>query len=78
MSRAGPTKKHGLKNIFSYGKRAGMDRFTLPNNGADLGPFYFLFEPVCFLYNFFPTCQRIIEMVALRTHLHVVFVVAVV
>ena len=78
MSRARPTKKHGLKNIFSYGKRAGMDRFTLPNNGADLASFYFLWETVCFLYNFFPTWQRIIEIVALRTHLHVVFVLAVV
>ena len=68
MSRARPTKKHGQKNIFSYGKRAGMDRSTLPNNGANLGPFYFLLEPVCFLYNFFPTWQRIIEKPVERTY----------
>ena len=68
MSRARPAKKHGQKNIFSYGKRAGMDRFTLPNNGADLGPFDFFLEPVCFLYNPFPAWQRIIEKPVERTY----------
>jgi len=46
------------KDFFSYGKQAGMDRFTLPNNVTDLS--YFLLEPVSSLYN--PNCrQRIIE-----------------
>ena len=32
------------EDFFSYGKQAGMDRFTLPNNVTDL--FYFLLKPV--------------------------------
>ena len=32
------------EDFFSYGKKAGMDRFTFPNNETDL--FYFLLEPV--------------------------------